>query len=216
MAFTAKEIVVLGSAAGFMNYETAAAEKRDNVVAFEYGELAAAAEMEIKSVRGIVASLIKKGSFVITAEGLIGITDEGIDQVYAIGEAGVEAVAEAAGQDQASAEAAVLHEAVEALGARMARLSKCQALRETAKSFTAGRAVFLKAAEAVGINAGTAARQWQEARGKEPAPANDEDKAALVAYFVANMAHDELAELLVERMSRAEVKKALETISAEV
>lgn len=210
---TAKEVTILEATNAFMNYDNAREEKRDNVILFSVAELAKAAEIEPKSARGILNSLVNKG-LVVTSEDGFGLTDEGIDEAYRIG-MDPETAVEAAEVDQEKAEAEAIEGLVSALTERLGRLSKCQALRETAKSFTGSRSVFIKAAETAGINTGTAARQWQEARGKEPAPANEDDKAALIAHLVENMAADELAEMLVAKMSRAEVKKALETAIAE-
>lgn len=204
---TAKEVMVLEATNAFMNYDNAREEKRDNVVSFDVNEMAKAAEIEPKSARGILNSLVKKG-LVTTDEDGFGLTDEGIDEAYRIGmdpETAVENAA--AGQEKAETE--MVDELVKALNERLGRLSKCQALRETAKGFDGGRAIFIKAAETAGINAGTAARQWQEARGKEPAPAADEDKAAAVAWLIENLAADEIATKLVDKMGRAEIKALL-------
>ena len=208
IALTAKEVIIMEAANAFMNYDNAREEKQDNVILFAIGEIAKAAELEPKSARGILNSLVKKGLVTALEDGF-GLTDVGIDEAYRIGQ-DPETAVETAEQGQEKAEADLLDGAVSALTERLVRLSKCQALRETAKGFEGGRSVFIKAAEAVGINAGTAARQWQEARGKEPAPANEDDKAALVTYLIENMAADELAEMLVAKMTRAEVKSALE------
>lgn len=201
---SAKEVLVVGAAGAFLNHDNARDEKRDNEIMFTLVEIAGAAEMAAKTTRGVIGSLVKKGLFTQKDEAY-GLTDLGIDEAYRIG--GDETAAETAVETEKADEAAALETAVSALKDRMSRLSKCQALRETAKTFDAGRAIFLKAAEAVGINGGTAARQWQEARGKEPAGASDEDKAALIAHLVETMAADEIATMLVEKLTKAEIKK---------
>lgn len=207
MQFTAKETVVIGALPAFFNYDTAKAEKDDNVVFFELGELARAAEMEVRSARSVCQSLVKKGvleTVAVNETSGFGVTDAGIDAAYQVSAAGETAV-----EDAAAAEKQAVEDAVKGLEAalrdRLGRLSKCQALRETAKNFEGGRSIFITAAENCGINKGTAARQWQEARATNTV-GMDEGAKTRAFNALMEMAQDELVEMLMGRLTRAEIK----------
>ena len=88
--------------------------------------------------------------------------------------------------------------------------TKCSALRAVAKECVTGRALFIAAAEAVGINKGTAARQWQEGRA-EDGPASNEDRAEMEqglcdTLYDSGLAMDEVVKLLVPHISSKAIK----------
>ncbi len=214
---TQKEIAVLTAFSGVFDYETAEQQKADNAALSDVKELALIAEMTEKSVKGVVGSLTKKGIFCETMGGEkgdvphIGITDEGIDLAYALNAKGDEPEAPAETQEAPAAPKAEddveaitghLRDALAAEGA-----TKCSALRAIAASCSAPRASFIAAAEAVGINRGTAARQWQEGRSDDaPSAMPDIDKEALVSAILEQLAHDEIAHRYVEALGKGAMK----------
>ena len=95
--------------------------------------------------------------------------------------------------------------------------TKCSALRAVAAAAgNTPRALFIKAASIVGINSGTAARQWQEGRADETPKAASEDTIQLIKDWLydSGLAMDEVVEKLLPLISKqgiaALVKEAKE------
>lgn len=217
ITMTEKETIVFGAFVNLIEADTSEEQKaEDEPIVATIDELATWTEMAAASLRPLCASLVKKGALFQDPEekGTFGLTDEGIDFAF---EAWIDAKKE--GQEPEAAEAPAapaldegqvvenikgqLRDALAAEGA-----TKCSALRSVAAGSVTGRALFIQAAEAVGINRGTAARQWQEGRA-EGGPQSPEARADLLtqlAEALADMAHDEIIATLTPTLTNKAIK----------
>lgn len=191
---TEKETALMIALASLADEDTAEAQLADGPVFATADELSSFAKMEVKSVKSVTNSLIKKGFVIKNDEAeRYELTEAGV--VWAFDQRPKEGENEPTlSEDEAvAAITASLRDALAQDGA-----TKCSALRAVAKECVTGRALFIAAAEAVGINKGTAARQWQEGRAEE-GPADDKSQELIEAATAAlgEMAPDEiLAKLL--------------------
>lgn len=201
---TAKETALMIAFGSLVDEDTAAAQMEAGPVFATADELSRFAEMEVKSVKSVTNSLIKK-EFVIKneAEDRYELTEAGVTWAY--DQRPKEGVEEAPAEVETSVEdiKAALTAALGEEGA-----TKCSALRAVAKGCQAPRSFFIEAAEAVGINKGTAARQWQEGRA-EGNEGSGEDRAELLTALVAalgEMAPDEIIATLVPTLTNKAIK----------
>lgn len=211
IAMTEKETIVFGAFVNLIEADTAADQKAsDEAVSAVFDELNSWIEgMEPKSIRPILTSLVKKGALRLDEKDSWSMTDEGIDFAF---EAWIDAKKEAETEEPASpkmgADDQVL-QVITDLNAALAQegATKCSALRAVAAAAgNTPRAIFIRAAEGVGINRGTAARQWQEARADSPkAEEKTQEMIDAAAASFAEMDKDEILARLLPLLSRKDL-----------
>lgn len=211
IAMTEKETIVFGAFVNLIEADTAEEQKAsDEAISAVFDELNSWIEdMEPKSIRPLLGSLVKKGALRLDEKDSWSLTDDGIDFAFA---AWIDAKKEAETEEPAAPAAdtddlvrqgiAALREALAMEGA-----TKCSALRAVAAAAgNTPRAIFIKAAEAVGINRGTAARQWQEARADSPkAEEKTQEMIDAAAASFAEMDKDEILARLLPLLSRKDL-----------
>lgn len=215
IAMTEKETIVFGAFVNLIEADTAEEQKAsDEAISAVFDELNSWIEdMEPKSIRPILTSLVKKGALRLDEKDSWSLTDEGIDFAFA---AWIDAKKEAKTEEPAAPKmgdddlviqgVAALNEALAQEGA-----TKCSALRAVAAAGNTPRAIFIKAAESVGINRGTAARQWQEARADSPkAEEKTQELIDAAAASFAEMDKDEILARLLPLLSRKDLTSLVE------
>ena len=206
---TEKETALMIAFGSLVDEDTAAEQIEAGPVFATADELSRFAEMEVKSVKSVTNSLIKKGVVVKNeAEDRYELTEAGVVWAYDQRQTSDSVPAETAPAEVETSVEDIKAALTAALGEEGA--TKCSALRAVAKGCEAPRAVFIEAAEAVGINKGTAARQWQEGRA-EDGPASNEDRAELEqgltdTLYDSGLAMDEVVKLLAPHISTKAVK----------
>lgn len=203
---TEKETAIMTVFGSLVDEDSAAAQMEAGPVYAAADELARFAEMEVKTIKSVTNSLIKKGLVIGTESAETG------QARYELTEAGVTwAFDQRTTSDSVPAETAPALNEDEAVSNIKGQLeaalaqegaTKCSALRAVAAA--AGdtpRSVFIKAAELVGINKGTAARQWQEGRAEETAAPDIEDMKTQVAEILMGIGQDEAIATLLEHVS---------------
>lgn len=202
---TEKETILMTAFASLVDEDTAAAQMEAGPVFATADELSRFAEMEVKSVKSVTSSLVKKGVVIKNeAEDRYELTEAGVTWAYDQREETAVEAAEPAltDEDGINIVTSILREELSKEGA-----TKCSALRAAAADCKWTRAVFIKAASIVGINSGTAARQWQEGRADEaPKAASEDVKEKAVAYLMT-LAPDEVISILMEKMTAKAVKE---------
>lgn len=217
IAMTEKETIVFGAFVNLIEADTAEEQKAsDEAISAVFDELNSWIEdLEPKSIRPLLGSLVKKGALRLDEKDSWSLTDEGIDFAFA---AWIDAKKEAKTEEPAAPAASLSEDVVISNVTDQLRLAlaeegatKCSALRFVAKDCVVGRAIFLTAAEAVGINKGTAARQWQEARADSPkAEEKTQEMIDAAAASFAEMDKDEILARLLPLLSRKDLAGLIE------
>lgn len=217
IAMTEKETIVFGAFVNLIEADTAEEQKAsDEAISAVFDELNSwIDEMEPKSIRPILTSLVNKGALRLDEEDSWSLTDDGIDFAFA---AWIDAKKEAEPAAPVEAPKAdaddLVRQGIEALNEALAQegATKCSALRAVAAAAgNTPRAIFIKAAESVGINRGTAARQWQEARADSPkAEEKTQELIDAAAASFAEMDKDEILARLLPLLSRKDLTSLVE------
>lgn len=215
IAMTEKETIVFGAFVNLIEADTAEEQKAsDEAISAVFDELNSWIEdMEPKSIRPILTSLVKKGALRLDEKDSWSLTDEGIDFAFA---AWIDAKKEAKTEEPAAPKIetqTLVDGLITALRDELAQegATKCSALRAVAKDSVVPRSAFLSAAEAVGINKGTAARQWQEARADSPkAEEKTQELIDAAAASFAEMDKDEILARLLPLLSRKDLTSLVE------
>ena len=205
---TAKETDLMIAFGSLVDEDTAAEQIEAGPVFATAEELSRFAEMEPKSVKSVANSLIKKGFATKNDEAdRYELTEVGVTWAYENRpKSDIDQMNEEIKAEVETSVEDIKAALTAALGAEGA--TKCSALRAVANGCQAPRSFFIEAAEAVGINKGTAARQWQEGRA-EGTEGSGEDRAELLTALVAalgEMAPDEIIATLTPTLTNKAIK----------